>query len=325
MPPKTAARPARAPIARPPTRAEAGFDRGFRVMTRVSAVAVVLLLLAVVLVIGYNAAPAVEHFGLRFLVEKAWAPNRERFAIFPEIFGTLYSSFIALVVGGGLGVGVAILLSQRFLHPRLERVMKNVVELLAAIPSVVYGLWGIYVVIPAIKEPCAWIHAHFSFIPFFSTPPRGPGMLPAALVLAIMILPTVAAVSREAIAAVPSKLSEAAYGLGATRWETILGVVLPTASTGIFGGLVLGFGRALGETMALAMLIGNSETLASWSIFSPGCTLASLLANKWGEAQGLHTNALLYAAVVLLLITLVVNVIGSLIMARVSRRFRGLA
>jgi phosphate transport system permease protein len=311
-------------IARPPTRLEVGRDKGFRVLAHLSGLGVLLLLIGILVVIGREAWPAAQRYGAKFLTDSIWAPNRSEFGILPEIFGTLYTSVIAVLVGGGLGVCVAIFLSQRFLPPKAERVMKNVIELLAAIPSVVYGLWGIFVVVPALKGPCTWINEHLSFIPFFSTHLSGPGILPASLVLAIMILPTVAAVGREAMAAVPNKLSEAAYGLGATRWETILAVVLPTASTGVFGGIVLGFGRALGETMALAMLVGNTNVV-SWSLFSPGDTLAALLANHFPEAEGIEVSALLYAAIVLLMITLVVNVIGSLIMVRSSRRFRGLA
>jgi phosphate transport system permease protein len=202
--------------------------------------------------------------------------------------------------------------------------MKNIIELLAAIPSVVYGLWGIFVVIPALRaavrvaarEP--ELHSRSS-----ARKLSGPGVLPASLVLSIMILPTVAAVAREAIAAVPNRLSHAALGLGATRWEAILAVVLPTASTGIFGALVLGFGRALGETMALAMLMGNTNDFGL-SLFSPGNTLASLLANQFPEAGNIEIGALMYAAIVLLLITLAVNIVGSLIMFKASKRLQGL-
>ena len=164
---------------------------------------------------------------------------------------------------------MAIFLTQDFLPPRLAQVFRTIVELLAAIPSVVYGLWGIFVVIPAIRPLANWLHETLGWIPFFGTTLSGPGMLPAALVLAIMVLPTVAAVSQDALTLVPYKIKEAAYGLGTTRWEAILRVMLPTARTGIFGALVLGFGRALGETMALAMLIGNSNQI-SLSLFSPG-------------------------------------------------------
>src|SRR5262249_21648693 len=152
--------------------------------------------------------------------------------------------------------------------------------------SVVYGLWGIYVLIPALRGPANWVHDRLAFVPLFSTPLTGPGILPAALVLTIMILPTITAISREAMVAVPKRLPAAAYGLGATRWEVIFRVTLPTAGSGIFGALVLGFGRALGETMALAMLVGNANSFG-WSLLSPGTTLAALLANHFPEANAI--------------------------------------
>ncbi|HEY8946424.1 MAG TPA: phosphate ABC transporter permease subunit PstC, partial [Polyangiaceae bacterium] len=227
------------------------------------------------------------------------------------------------ILGGGLGITVALVLSQGFLPRRWELVMKNVIELLAAIPSVVYGLWGIFVLIPLLRPAADFLHEHLGFIPLFSTRLSGPGILPASLVLAIMILPTVTAISREAMAAVPKRLPAAAYGLGATRWEVILRVTLPTASGGIFGALVLGFGRALGETMALAMLVGNANVLG-WSLLSPGNTLAALLANHFPEAGALEVQALMYASLVLLAVTLAVNAIGSYVMMRTTAGLRGL-
>ena len=162
---------------------------------------------------------------------------------------------------------MAIFLTQDFLPPRLAQVFRTIVELLAAIPSVVYGLWGLFVVVPAMRPAANWLHEQLGWIPFFGSSLSGPGLAPAAVVLAIMVLPTVAAVSQDALRLVPYKVKEAAYGMGATRWAAILRVMLPAASTGIFGALVLGFGRALGETMALAMLIGNSNQI-SLSLFS---------------------------------------------------------
>ena len=194
--------------------------------------------------------------------------------------------------------------------------------MLAAIPSVVYGLWGIFVVIPAIRPLADWLHQHFSWIPFFGTSLSGPGMLPAALVLTIMILPTVSAISRDALSSVPPRLKEAAFGLGATRWEAILRVILPTASTGIFGALMLGFGRALGETMALAMLVGNSNQL-SLSLFSPANTLAALLALNFPEADKGQEQVLMYAAVILLTITLLVNICGAAVLKRTTAHLSG--
>ena len=195
--------------------------------------------------------------------------------------------------------------------------MKNLIELLAAIPSVVYGLWGLFVVIPLIRPACNWLHLKMGWFALFNTDLSGPGVLPAVMVLSIMILPTITAISRDTLVSVPPKLRMAAYGMGATEWETIVAVILPTAARGIFAGIILAFGRALGETMALAMLVGNANTL-SVSLFSPANTLAALLANTFPEAHPKEIGVLMYAALVLLAITLVVNIIGAAILQRAS-------
>ncbi|EMI51923.1 phosphate ABC transporter, inner membrane subunit PstC [Rhodopirellula sallentina SM41] len=282
----------------------------------------IFLVLYILYEIAGKAFPAVQEFGLSFVTGTTWDANRGEFGVFPEIWGTLYSSLLALAIGGFFGISIAIFLTQDFLPPRLELVFKNIVELLAAIPSVVYGLWGIYVVIPAMRPTANWVHEHLGWIPFFKTSLSGPGMLPAALVLSIMVLPTISAVSRDALSSVPHKLKEAAFGLGATRWEAILGVILPTSATGIFGALVLGFGRALGETMALAMLVGNSNQV-SLSLFSPANTLAALLANNFPEAGQQEEGVLMYAALILMAITLLVNLVGTAIMNRASSHLSG--
>jgi phosphate transport system permease protein len=313
----------RTPITRPPNALQKGFDRAFRIAAYAFGGAVVVLLAGVVLEVMRHGGSAMAREGFGFLTRSAWDPNAGEFGILPSILGTLYTSLVALLIGGLLGITTAIVLSQGFLRRRYELVMKNVVELLAAIPSVVYGLWGIYVLIPALRPVANWAHEHLGFIPLFSTRLSGPGILPASLVLAIMILPTVTAISREAMVAVPKRLAAAAYGLGATRWEVIFRVTLPTAAGGIFGALVLGFGRALGETMALAMLVGNANKFG-WSLLSPGNTLSALLANHFPEAGKHEVGALMYAAVVLLLITLTVNALGSLLMLRATRGLKGL-
>jgi phosphate transport system permease protein len=307
----------RGTIARPPSAWQKGSDKAFKAIAHGFGALVVLLLVGVVLEVMRHAQGAMSTYGLRFLATSVWDVNRAEFGVLPQIVGTIYTSFLALLVGGVLGITVALVLSQGFLHYRWELVMKNIVELLAAIPSVVYGLWGIFVLVPALRTPAAWLNEHFGNFPLFSTRLSGPGILPASTVLAIMILPTVTAISREAMAAVPPRLAAAAYALGATRWEVIFRVTLPTASGGIFGALVLGLGRALGETMALAMLVGNTNTFG-WSLFSPGNTLAALLANHFPEAGKVEVGALMYAAAVLLLITLTVNLIGSFIMLRAT-------
>src|SRR5215510_7047647 len=258
-------------------------------------------------------------YGLGFLTSTTWDVGRGHFGILPQIWGTLYSSLLALMVGGFFGVVMAIFLTQDFLPPRLALIFRTTIELLAAIPSVVYGLWGLFVIVPVMRPPANWLYSHLGWIPFFGSTLSGPGLAPAAMVLAIMVLPTVAAVSQDALRLVPYKVKEAAYGMGTTRWEAILKVMLPTAATGIFGALVLGFGRALGETMALAMLIGNSNQI-SLSLFSPANTLAALLALNFPEAGQREVEVLMYAALVLLAITLVVNVVGESFMAFAARK-----
>jgi phosphate transport system permease protein len=311
-----------ASVSRPPSMWDVFLDRSFRALTWAFAWFTIVLMLYLLWEIGGKAAPAVQKFGLSFLTSTTWDVSKGQFGILPEIWGTLYSSFVALALGGFFGVAIAIFLTQDFLPPRIETAFKNIVELLAAIPSVVYGLWGIFVLIPAIRPIADWLHTHFGWLPFFRTSLSGPGMLPAALVLTIMILPTVSAISRDALGTVPPRLKEAALGLGATRWEAILWVILPTASTGIFGALVLGFGRALGETMALAMLVGNSNQL-SLSLFSPANTLAALLALNFPEANKPQEEVLMYAAVVLLAITLLVNICGAAVLRRATAHLSG--
>jgi phosphate transport system permease protein len=326
-------------VAHAPTRRQLAVDRAFRTICFALALFTIGLVGLIVLRIAWSAAPAVGHYGFGFLSGRVWDPNTERYGILAETWGTLYTSILSLVLGTAFGVAAAVFMSEGYLgaasfgllrrvglhlHPvwgrlpeQLERLLKNLIELLAAIPSVVYGLWGLFVVIPLIRPLCSWLHLELGWIPLFSTDLSGPGVLPAVIVLSIMILPTITAISRDALIAVPPKLRMAAYGLGATRWETLLAVILPTAARGIFGGVVLAFGRALGETMALAMLVGNANRI-TLSVFSPANTLAALLANNFPEAGARQVGVLMYAALVLLAITLIVNVIGALIVQRAS-------
>jgi phosphate transport system permease protein len=332
-------------ISQPPSTAEVVTDRLFRSGTRLAAWAAVGVVFYVVWNITRQALPAMQAYGAGFLVSTVWDANKAQFGILPAIVGTLYTSFLGLAIGSAFGIAIAIFLSEGFLASGFDGVLKalgladrpgwmalggwiedflkTTVELLAAVPSVVYGLWGIFVVIPLVREPANWLNGHLGWLPFFNTPLSGPGILPASLVLAIMVLPTISAVSRDALVEVPPKLREAAFGLGATRWEAILAVIVPTASTGILGAVILGFGRALGETMALAMLAGNANVM-SWSMFSPANTLAALLANHFPEAGGVEVGALMYAALVLLTITLIVNVVGTAIVQRADAALKGL-
>lgn len=303
---------------RPPSTKDFLVDRTFRALSRIGVVLILALVFALVFEVGRKAIPGMEKHGLDVIFGSVWDVNQGKYGILPAIWGTLYSALIALLIAGVFGVSMAIFLTQDFLPPKLAAVFRTIVELLAAIPSVVYGLWGIYVVIPAIRPLAGWLNSELGWIPFFSTSLSGPGLLPASLVLAIMILPTVAAVSQDALTAVPMKTKQAAYGMGTTHWEAILKVMVPSAATGIFGSLVLGLGRALGETMALAMLVGNSNQIAL-SLFAPANTLAALLALNFPEAGPNEVEVLMYAALVLMLITLVVNVIGSMIMVYAQR------
>lgn len=326
-------------IAQAPTRPQRWLDAAFRNTCYLFAWLTILLVTFIVLRIGVAAAPAMHQYGFGFLTGRVWDANAGQYGILAQIWGTLYTSVLALIIGTAFGVAAAIFLSEGFLGTmifsilkrfglhlspywnrvpdQLERILKELIELLAAIPSVVYGLWGLFVVIPLIRPVCHWLHMQFGWVPLFSTDLSGPGILPAVIVLAIMIMPTITAISRDALVSVPPKLRMAAYGLGATRWESIFAVILPTASRGIAGGVVLAFGRALGETMALAMLVGNSNQI-KLSLFSPANTLAALLANNFPEAGPKEVGILMYAALVLLAITLAVNIVGALILQRAS-------
>jgi phosphate transport system permease protein len=326
-------------IARAPSARQLVVDRTFRAICFASAVFTVGLVAFIVLQIAVSAGPAIQRYGFGFLSGRVWDPNTERYGILGEVWGTLYTSVLSLIIGTAFGLAVAIFLSEGYVSQvsfallrqaglqrspgwatvpdQLERLLQNLVELLAAIPSVVYGLWGLFVVIPTIRPLCNWLHLKLGWIPFFATDLSGPGVLPAVIVLAIMILPTITAISRDALVSVPPKLRMAAYGLGATRWEAVMAVILPTAARGICGGIVLGFGRALGETMALAMLVGNSNRITV-SLFSPANTLAALLANNFPEAGAKQVSVLMFAALILLAITLVVNVMGAVIIQRAS-------
>ncbi len=299
-------------ISKPPSAGDIYVNKAFRVLTLAFTWGIVLLLAYILYKIGGKAIPAVKQYGLGLLAGTTWDVNAGTFGILPEIWGTLYSSLLALALGGFFGVSIAIFLTQNFLPRSLEAILRSIIELLAAIPSVVYGLWGIFVLIPLIRPLADFLHTKLGWMPIFGTSLSGPGMFPAALVLSIMILPTVAAISQDAFQAIPRKTTEAAYGMGTTRWEAILRVMLPTAAGGIFGALVLGLGRALGETMALAMLVGNSNQI-SLSVFAPANTLAALLALNFPEAGDTEIAVLMFAACVLLLITLLVNMLGALI------------
>ncbi len=295
-------------------------DQGFVWLTRIFGIGVAVILIAMVIKVAIDALPAINKYGLGFLVSSDWDVTRDAFGVLPQIYGTVVSSFIALLISVPVGIGVAVFLSEdfEFLPKKVQEILVFLVELLAAIPSVVYGLWGIFVLIPLIKPIGDFLFTNFKWFPLFSTPLSGTGMLPASVVLAIMILPTIAAISREALIAVPIDLRQASMGLGATRWETILKIILPAAFSGIVGAVMLALGRAMGETMAVTMLIGNSSKI-NFSVLAPSNSIAAKLANEFAEADGFQISALMYAALVLFGLTLLVNILAELLIMRVQK------
>ncbi|MEH1890011.1 MAG: phosphate ABC transporter permease subunit PstC [Nostoc sp.] len=298
--------------------AEKSLDQGFIWLTKIFAFGVAATLLWIGLQVAIASWPAIQKFGGSFLANTTWNPVNDSYGVLPQIYGTLLSSFIGLLIAVPIGVGTAIVLSEDFLPAKVKLVLVFAVELLAAIPSVVYGVWGIFVLVPILTNFGKWLNSYFGWIPFFSTSPTGPGMLPAGVILAIMTLPIITALSRDALISIPPSLRQAAVGLGATRWETILQILIPAAFSGIVSAVMLALGRAMGETMAVTMLIGNSNNI-SISLLAPGNTISSLLANQFSEASGLQVSALMYAALILFFLTLVVNIMAEFIVLRVKR------
>ena len=266
-----------------------------------------------------KAQPAIQKYGLGFLGSQDWNVADLSFGALPYIYGTLVTSAIALIIAIPIGLAVALVTSENFLPPQMRSLLAFVVELIAAIPSVIIGLWGIFVLIPFLQPIQQWLFKYFKWIPLFSTEPFGPGILPAGIILAIMILPTMAAISREVLLAVPQELRSGSMSLGATRWETIFGVLLPAGVSGILGAAVLALGRALGETMAVTMVIGNSPTISA-SLLDLGYTIPAVLANEFPEAvEDLHIGALMYLALILFTVTLLVNTSAVLLVRLLSR------
>ncbi|MFQ4146521.1 phosphate ABC transporter permease subunit PstC [Chlorogloeopsis sp. ULAP02] len=306
------------PTVKPRSEFEKSLDRGFIWLTRIFALAIAGILLWIAIQVGADAMPAIQKFGANFLTQSVWNPVNNSYGVLPAIYGTLVSSFLGLLIAVPIGVGTAVLLSENLLPVTVRTVLVFLVELLAAIPSVVYGIWGIFVLVPIITAIGRWLNTYLGWLPIFSTPPTGPGMLPAGVILAIMTLPIITAISRDALISVPRNLREAAVGLGATRWEAILKVIIPAAFSGIVSAVMLALGRAMGETMAVTMLIGNANTISP-SLFAPANTISSLLANQFAEASGLQVAALMYAALILFVLTLLVNILAEFIVLRMKR------
>jgi len=295
-------------------------DSGFRYLTMALAGLVATLLLGILLTVFSGAREAIAAFGAKFLTSTAWDPVNERYGAWTAIYGTLVSSLLSLLIAVPLGIGTAIFITEDIIPKSLREAIGLMVELLAAIPSVVLGLWAIFVMEPAIRPILQLSHKLLGWTPFFSTQPQGPGMMPAILILVVMILPIITAISRDALNQVPIELRQGAYGVGTTRWGSIFSIILPAAISSIIGGVMLALGRAMGETMAVTMIIGNALNFST-SLLAPGNTIASMLANQFGEADGIQVSALMYAALILMLLTFTVNVAAQWIVRKLSLRY----
>jgi len=293
-------------------------DRGFRLGTGAFAALVLLIVAGIAYELTVQSSLSLQKFGLKFWTTKTWDPVSGDFGALPFIWGTLYSSILALLIATPIALGIAIFISE--LSPRMLRTpLSYLTELLAAIPSIVYGLWGIFVLVPIVRKLEVWTPAVLRKLPLFKGTPLGVGMLAAALILAVMVIPFTSSVAREILKNVPSAQREAAYALGATRWEAIK-VAIGYGKTGILGAVMLGFGRALGETMAVTMVIGNTPQVSA-SLFAPQYTMAAVLANEFTEAADeLYLHALIEIGLLLFVITIVVNMISRLLIWSMQRR-----
>ena len=299
---------------------EKSVDGGFRILAIVLASVVAMVLLAILIVVFWGSLDSMGRYGWSFLVTSNWNPVKDEYGAFTAIYGTLLTSLLALLIAVPLGVGTAIFITENIIPLRIRTLIGLMVELLAAIPSVVLGLWAIFVMEPFIRPFLEVLHNTLGWLPLFSTDPMGPGIAPAVLILVVMILPIITAISRDSLNQVPMKLRQAAYGVGTTRWGAILNVMLPAAISGIVGGVMLALGRAMGETMAVTMIIGNSNTF-SWSLLAPGNTISAMLANQFGEADGSQVSSLMYAAFILMILTLVVNLLAQWLVKRLSLKY----
>ena len=281
---------------------------------------IILIVLGILYQLVSSSMLSIKKFGFSFLYTSTWDPVFENFGALPFIFGTLVTSFVALLIAIPIGLGTAIYLAE-YSRGGVRRVISTMIDLLAAVPSVIYGLWGIFVLVPAMRTQIQpFLAKYFGFLPFFQGPKYGIGILSASVILAIMIVPFIVSVSREVILAVPNVYREAAYAVGATRWETIRTIILSYGKAGIMGGIILALGRAIGETMAVTMIIGNNAKITA-SLFSPGYTLASVIANEFTEAtSNLYLSALVEIGLVLLLVSVVVNVIARVLIWSVSSK-----
>jgi phosphate transport system permease protein len=296
----------------------------FRAVTRAAAIGVLVILGGVIISLIDGSLPAFRAFGLNFLFEERWNPVTERFGALAPIYGTLVTSFIAMLIAVPVGLLIAVFLTE--LCPMwLRRPIGIAIELLAGIPSIIYGIWGLFVFAPFLQETLQpFLIATFGNIPvlsaLFAGPPYGIGVLTAGLILAIMVLPFVTSISRDVFEAVPPVLKEAAYGVGCTTWEVVRYVVLPYTRVGVIGGVMLGLGRALGETMAVTFVIGNAHKVSP-SLLAPGTTISATIANEFTEAVGdLYTSSLIALGLILFVITFIVLAIARYMLLRIERR-----
>ena len=296
----------------------------FRALTRAAAIGVLVILGGVILSLIDGSLPALRAFGLNFLVSDSWNPVTEQFGALAPIYGTLVTSFIAMLIAVPLGLLIAAFLTE--LCPMwLRRPIGIAIELLAGIPSIIYGIWGLFVFAPFLQGTLQpFLITIFGDIPvlsaLFAGPPYGIGMLTAGLILAIMVLPFVTSISRDVFEAVPPVLKEAAYGIGCTTWEVVRYVVLPYTRVGVIGGVMLGLGRALGETMAVTFVIGNAHKVSA-SLLAPGTTISATIANEFTEAVGdLYTSSLIALGLILFVITFIVLAIARYLLLRIERR-----
>jgi phosphate transport system permease protein len=299
-------------------------DRIFGWVAKGAALFTLVILLAILASLTISAWPAISKYGLGFLTSTTWDPVKEEFGGLVMIYGTLVTSFIALLIAVPVSFGIALFLTE--LSPAwLKRPLGTAIELLAAVPSIVYGMWGLLVFSPVlstyVQQP---LQAVFKGVPYigalFSGPPVGIGILSAGIILAIMIIPFIASVMRDVFEVTPTLLKESAYGLGATTWEVVSKVVLPYTKAGVVGGIMLGLGRAIGETMAVTFVIGNFNQLDSLSLFQAANSITSALANEFAEAgEGLHQAALMYLGLVLFFITFVVLSLSKLLLAQLQK------
>jgi phosphate transport system permease protein len=296
-------------------------DLAFLYLLRFIAFIVIFIFISLILYLGKGSLPVLKQFGLSFFTNTDWDPNSDQFGALPFIYGTLLTSIIALIIAAPIAVSSALFLTE-IAPQKIAKPFGFFIEMLSAIPSVVYGLWGIFILAPFVRE---WIQPsigkYLGFMPFFKGPPFGIGIFTSGLILAIMILPTITAVCREIFLTIPTSLREGVVALGTTRWEMIKTAVLEASFSGILAAIALGFGRAMGETMAVTMLIGNRPSI-SLSLFSPGATMASVIANESPEATSdLHVSSLAAIGLTLFLVSLTVSGLARLVTHLTKRRF----